>query len=220
MRHEVGFSFGKLIFSVFCGKNADFYFVCKKRTTNTHMRILNLQYSHVICRFALRWMKSFQQKKEELAALKDKLAKAKIVVFSSFARGGEKGLNVMAMGKLKKDLRAVESEYVVEKKTLLDKALKESKRAVDVSKYQGSLGAAFGYGDGQAVAKTIYGFAKKNPALKYFGAIWDGKFMDLAEFTEFAKLPAKDVMIARLLGMMKYPLSALANVLDQIAKKR
>jgi|SRR3989344_4938760 len=165
-------------------------------------------------------MKTFQQKKEELTKLKDKLAKAKIVVFSSFARGGEKGLDVMAMGKLKKDLRAVESEYVVEKKTLLDRAIKESKSSVDVLQYEGSLGAAFGYGDGQAVAKTIYSFAKKNPALKYFGAIQAGKFMDLAEFTEFAKLPAKDVMIARLLGMMKYPISALAMVLDQINKKK
>src|SRR3989344_6759261 len=101
-------------------------------------------------------MKTFQQKKEELTKLKDKLAKAKIVVFSSFARGGEKGLNVMAMGKLKKDLRAVESEYVVEKKTLLSRALKNVKNPVDVFQYQGSLGTAFGYGDGQAVAKAIY----------------------------------------------------------------
>ncbi len=171
-------------------------------------------------------MKSFTQKKEELLKLKDKLTKAKITVFTSFARLGEKGLDVAGMRKLKNDLRAVDSEYVVEKKTLLDRVLTQlpttNRRlpTVDIFEYQGSVGTAFGYGDEQSAAKTIYNFAKKNPALKYFGAIWGGKFMDLTEFTEFAKLPTKDIMIARLLGMMRYPLSALAVVLKQITDKK
>lgn len=165
-------------------------------------------------------MKSFAQKKEEMAKLKDRLAKAKITVFTSFAREGEKGLSVGEMGALKKDLRTVNSEYLVEKKTLLDKALKEVKSEVDIFQYQGSLGAVFGYEDEQSVAKSVYNFARKHPALKYFGAIQAGRFMDFAELTEFAKLPSKEVMIARLLGMMKYPLSALAMVLDQISKKK
>ena len=173
-------------------------------------------------------MKSFAQKKEEMAKLKDRLAKAKITVFTSFAREGEKGLSVGEMGALKKDLRTVNSEYLVEKKTLFDKALKEVKSEVDIFQYQGSLGAVFGYEDEQSVAKSVYNFARKHPALKYFGAIWhpstdsgqSTEFMDFAELTEFAKLPSKEVMIARLLGMMKYPLSALAMVLDQISKKK
>ena len=165
-------------------------------------------------------MKSFGQKKEEMAKLKDRLAKAKITVFTSFAREGEKGLSVGEMGALKKDLRTINSEYLVEKKTLFDKALKEVKSEVDIFQYQGSLGAVFGYEDEQSVAKSVYNFARKHPALKYFGAIQAGRFMDFAELTEFAKLPSKEVMIARLLGMMKYPLSALAMVLDQISKKK
>lgn len=165
-------------------------------------------------------MKSKTQKKEGLNKLKDKLSKAKIIIFSSFARDGEKGLNVADMRKLKNELRSINSEYLVEKKTLLDKALKDYKDGVDVFQYQGSLGTAVGYGDEQMVAKTIYVFARKNPALKYFGAIWNGKFLDLAQFTEFAKLPSKEIMIARLLGMMKYPISALANVIDQISKQK
>jgi large subunit ribosomal protein L10 len=166
-------------------------------------------------------MKSFQQKKEELSKLKDELTKAKIVVFTSFARAGEKGLNVSDMRELKKGLKSSDAEYLVEKKTILDKALKESgKKDAEIFAYQGSLGVALGYGDEQAAAKAVYGFARKHPALKYFGAIQADKFMDFAQFTEFAKLPSKEVMIARLLGMMKYPISALAMVLDQISKKQ
>lgn len=124
------------------------------------------------------------------------------------------------MRELKIGLRNVKGEYLVEKKTILERALKENKGGLDVLQYQGSLGVVFGYGDEQSVAKSIYSFAKKNPMLKYFGAIWNGKFLDHVQFTEFAKLPTKEIMIAKLLGMMKYPLSALANVLDQISKQK
>jgi large subunit ribosomal protein L10 len=165
-------------------------------------------------------MKSKEQKKKELAGLKDKLARSKITIFTTFAREGERGLAVSGMRGLKKDLQAANSEYVVEKKTLLDKALIEGKKNVDVFQYPGSMGVVFGYGDEAAVAKSVYNFAKKNPALKYFGAFIIGKFMDLAEFTEFARLPSRDVLIARLLGMMKYPMSALAVVLDQVAENK
>ena len=165
-------------------------------------------------------MKSKAQKKEELAGLKDKLSKAKITIFTTFAREGERGLTVSGMRALKKDLRAADSEYVVGKKTLLNKVLIEDKKDVDVFQYQGSMGIVFGYGDEMAIAKSIYNFAKKNPAMKYFGALWNGKFMDLTEFTEFARLPAREILIARLLGMLNYPLSALAAALHQIAEKQ
>ena len=165
-------------------------------------------------------MKTFQQKKIELSNLKDRLAKARITIFTSFARVGEKGLDVSSMRTLKKGLRDVNSEYLVEKKTLLDRALKENKKEIDIFQYQGSMGVALGYGDEQSAVKSVYNFARKHPALKYFGAIQAGKFMDLVQFTEFAKLPSKEVMIARLLGMMRYPISALAVALDQISKKK
>lgn len=165
-------------------------------------------------------MKSKIQKKKELVELRDKLSKSKTVIFTSFAREGEKGLTVGDMKNLKKDLRASDSEYLVEKKTLLNKALTENKINIDIFQYPGSMGIVFGHGDETAAIKSVYSFAKKHPAFKYFGAFQAGKFMDFAEFTEFAKLPGREVLIARLLGMMKYPLSAFAFLLSQIAKKQ
>ena len=165
-------------------------------------------------------MKPRSQKKKELARLKDKLLKAGVVIFTTFAREGEKGLNVSEMRELKRELRGIDSEYLIGKKTLLDKTLAEGKKDIDIFQYPGSMGVVFGYGEGPATAKSVYNFAKKNPALKYFGAFWNGRFMDLAEFTEFAKLPTKEVMIARLLGMLMYPVNALAIVLNQISKNK
>lgn len=160
-------------------------------------------------------MKTFQQKKEELAKLKDKFSKSKLTVFTSFARKGEKGLSVKEMQVLKKNLRGVESEYMVEKKTLLDKAFKGK---MDVFDLDGSLGVVFGYGEETAAAKTVYEFSRKNQALKLFGAIFGDKILDNKAFLEFAKLPSREVLIGRIMGLTKYPLSALANVLGEVAK--
>ena len=101
-------------------------------------------------------MKTFQQKKKELAELKEKLLKSKITIFTSFAREGEKGLNVSGMRALKKDLRAANSEYVVEKKSLLNKALTEDKKDIDIFQYPGSMGIVFGYGVAEVNAHGRY----------------------------------------------------------------
>lgn len=165
-------------------------------------------------------MKTKSQKKEGLKTLKEKFSNSNIVIFTSFARENEKGLDVKAMADIKKNLRDLKSEYLVEKKTILDKAIKEINKNIDVFSFQGSLGTTFGYGDAQLTAKAIYNFARKYPALKYFGAIWMNKFLDSGQLSEFAKLPSKEVLLARLLGMLKYPLSALAISLDQIIKSK
>ncbi len=159
-------------------------------------------------------MKSKSQKKEELAKLKGKISKSKITVLTSFAREGEKGLNVSAMRELKKGLKTLDAEYLVEKKTLLDKALKEDKKVIDVFGFAGSLGAVFSRGDEVATAKSVYTFSKKNPAFKYFGAFFGDKFLNQAEFAELAKLPPREVLIGRVFGMMNYPISGLVNVLQ------
>lgn len=155
-------------------------------------------------------MKTFKQKVEQLAKLKDKLAKSKLTVFTSFVRAGEKGLNVAEMKELKKTLRVAEAEYLVSKKSLLNRALKG---AVSVFQFSGSVGVAFGYGDEAATARNLYGFAKKNPAMKFFGALFGGKFIDDGQFIELAKLPTKEIMISRAVSMIKYPLSGLVNIL-------
>lgn len=160
-------------------------------------------------------MKTFKQKKDQLKKLKDKIKKSKFTILTSFARIGEKGLNVGEMKELKNSLRSMDSEYSVEKKTLLDKALKlTGNKDVDIFSYQGSLGLVLSYGDEVSVAKSVYTFAKKKPTFKFFGAIWGNKFIDQSEVTELAKLPSRDVLIGRTVGMIKYPLSGLVNVLQ------
>lgn len=172
-------------------------------------------------------MKSKIQKKEELQALQAKLPKSEITVFTSFARAGEKGLSVAQMTQLKRLLRAAKSEYIVTKKTLIDRAT--GSQGVDVYGMNGSLGLVVGplrqageasTEDAYGVAKKVYDFSKKNQALQFFGALFEGKFITKEQFLEIAKMPSKEVLIGRLLGMMKYPITSMYVVMSEIAKKK
>jgi large subunit ribosomal protein L10 len=166
-------------------------------------------------------MKTKAQKKESIDALEKALPSSTITIFTTFARAGEPGLTVSQLQELKRSLRKAEGEYMVAKKTLVDKALHDLKYdGLDIFGMEGSMGIVLAHGDIYAVSKALYQFAKANPALKLFAAWTDGKAMSLAELTEMATLPTRDELIARLLGMLQYPVKSLAIVLDQVAKQK
>lgn len=173
-------------------------------------------------------MKSKTKKSTELKKLKEKLPKSKITVFTTFSRAGEKGLSVAQMSELKKALRDMDAELFVTKKTLIDLVLKELKSEANVYAMDGSVGLVLGNGDAYAISKKLYEFAKKNKALQFFGAIFSiegrsvsgGDFIGKDGFLEMAKMPSRETLLARLFGMMKYPISGLAIVLSEVAKKK
>ena len=165
-------------------------------------------------------MKTKAQKQEAIEQLEKSLPEASITIFTTFSRAGEQGLTVSQLQQLKRSLRKEDAEYVVAKKTLLTKALKDlNYDGIDVDALEGSVGLVVGRGDIYAVARAAYQFAKANPALRLFVAYSDGKVMTTEEVTEVATMPSKDELIARLLGMLNYPLRSLAIVLNQIAEK-
>ncbi len=162
-------------------------------------------------------MKTKSQKKESLKLMMGKLAKSKITIFAGFAEHGQQGLNVSKMTELRRSLRPLKAEFHVEKKTLLDKAVKDSKLESDVLAYTGSLGVAYGSGDALETAKAMYAFSKKSAVFKLFGGFMDGKYVDDATLIELAKLPSKEVLLGRLVGILSYPMRGLAVALNQRA---
>jgi len=64
--------------------------------------------------------KSKEQKKQELQSIEEKFKDSKSVVFSS-----DNGANVKTIEALRNELKANDAEYLVVKKTLLKKAVKD-----------------------------------------------------------------------------------------------
>ena len=166
-------------------------------------------------------MKSKTKKTEELKLLKGKLPKFDIIIFTSFSKAGEKGLSVAQMTELKRSLRSLSSEYFVTKKTLINLAVKDKNYdGLDVYGMDGSVGLILGGSDSYGVAKSVYDFSKKNPALHFWGALVDGKFIDADAFLEIAKMPSREVLLSRLVGMLTYPIRGLAVALSEVAKRK
>ncbi len=164
-------------------------------------------------------MKTKIQKIADLNNIKARVPTSRLTVFTSFGRMGEKGLSVAQMTELRKLLRSLNASYMVTKKTIIDRAVK-GMGDVNVLSMAGSLGLTTGGDDAYMVAKKLHEFAKKNTALQFFGALFDGKFIDHDQFVEMAKMPSKEMLLGQLFGMLKYPIASLAIVMSEIAKKR
>src|SRR3989344_4731894 len=141
-------------------------------------------------------MKTKQQKKESLKKLEEKLSDSKITVFTSFARPGTSGLGVRDLQTLRKNLREAGGEYVVEKKTIVQRALRSMKLPeVNMSTYDGSLGTAIGHSDPVSTAKALYEFSKGHEALRLFGAFYEGQYLDQEQVIAFAKIPGREALL-------------------------
>jgi len=156
------------------------------------------------------------QKQQIVSALRDKFSKAKIVLFTSFARENEPGLGVNQIQKLKQDLYDNQAEYSVARKRIIDVAMRATdyKDLTLVNDLTGSVGLVFGYGDVIATSKATYLFSKKNEPLKLLGAILDGELLDAERLIALAQLPGREDLLAKLVGLLSSPMSGLVGVLQ------
>ncbi len=154
--------------------------------------------------------KSKVQKKDILNDLRDKLERARTVVFAGFDK-----LTVGENNELRQLLKKEQSEYVVAKKTLLQMALKEKAGLeIDSKELAGKVAAVFGYGDEVAPAKVLAGFMKTHEErLSFSGGILEGKFIGAEAVKQLSQLPGKQELYAKMVGSLNAPISGFANVL-------
>ncbi|MCB2295801.1 50S ribosomal protein L10 [Clostridium algoriphilum] len=156
-----------------------------------------------------------QLKEVKVAEIKEKLAKAQGVVLSQY-----QGLNVEEDTELRKTLREAGVEYKVYKNTLVILAAKELGIEGIVPHLQGSISLAFGYEDPTVAARVLNEFAKTHKKLELKAAIMQGDILDSAQVNALAAIPPRDVLIAKLLGSFKAPLSNLAYLLNSIKEQK
>jgi large subunit ribosomal protein L10 len=155
-----------------------------------------------------------KQKEVTLQELKDSFKKAKTVVFSQYT-----GTNVKNMKDLRKKLRAQNVEFKVARKTLMKLAAKEiGFDNIPTEMMSGPIGLAFGMGDEIAPAKVVFEFGKIAETVKIAGAIFEGKLITAAEAKAIATLPGREVLLAKLVGSMKSPISGFYGVLHGLLR--
>jgi large subunit ribosomal protein L10 len=163
-------------------------------------------------------MKSKDQKIKELSDMKENFSKSNLVVLTSFGKPGERGLTVSAVSELRDSLREKDAKYVIEKKNLANIVLGSHSKDANIKAQGGTLGMAYGFGDEASTAKALFQFSKSNDALSYFGAIYNGEYLDAERFKELAMLPSREAMLGRLLGMLNYPMTGLVQTLNGVSR--
>jgi len=134
--------------------------------------------------------------------IKEKFEKSKVIVLTDF-----KGLTMTQMSLLRKKLRPIDAEFKVYKNTLISRAIKDKSYDGIDPLLTGSTAIVFGYNDQLGPTKVISQFMKENEKLSIKGGLLDGKFIDPKMIAALAKLPSREVLLAKLLGTMKAPIT-------------
>ena len=150
------------------------------------------------------------QKEQLVNELAEKLQKAQSVVMFDY-----RGLTVAEVTELRSQMRKAGNEYVMVERACDKIGIDESVKAM----LKGPSAFAIGYDDPVSPAKILKDTVKKLKKCEIKGGIVNGKVSDAAAIDALAELPPREVLIARMLGSMMSPISGLAIVLDQIAKK-
>jgi large subunit ribosomal protein L10 len=151
-------------------------------------------------------------KPEKVAAvreIKEKLEKATSVILSDF-----RGLTFDQLVSLRTALREKGAEFRIVKNTLTRIAAKELGFNGLTDFLAGPTAIAFSYEDPIVAAKILADFARKNKTFVIKGGLLEGRVVDQAELKVISSLPSRDVLLARLAGAFKAPISGFANVIS------
>ncbi len=155
---------------------------------------------------------SRQKKQEILEDLIKKLQTQKMTVLVDFS-----GLDSQFLSKLREEFKKLNGYFQVVKKTLLKKSLEKLKKREILKKIEelkGQVALAFGFEDEIAPAKICYQFSQKNENLKILGGVIRDEFVGREKVIELAKLPSKQELLGRFVGVLQNPISGLVNVLE------
>jgi len=124
-----------------------------------------------------------------------------------------KGLKVVDATELRRKVREIDGTYLVVKNTLAVRAVKETKLEQLTSHFQGPTAVAYHPKDVVGLAKLLTEIAKANPNISFKAALVEGKVVPTSEIQSLANMPSKEVLLGKLLFLLKAPLQRLATVL-------
>lgn len=129
-----------------------------------------------------------------------------------------KGITVEADTKLRKELREKGVKYSVIKNTMLKRATALANLDIPEDVFKGSTALAICHDDYIAPAKILYNFAKENDFYEIKAGFIDGKFASVEQIKELAKLPPREVLVAKALGGIQAPITGFAGVLNGVLR--
>jgi large subunit ribosomal protein L10 len=147
------------------------------------------------------------EKVQAVADIKERLVGAEAVFLTEY-----RGLSVKAVQILRRSLRASGAEYKVVKMTLAQLAAGEA-GVEGLNEYLlGPTAIAFANSDPVATAKALKDFSKANEVFVLKAGLLSGNVLTPEEVSKLADIEPRPVLLAKIAGAAKAPLSAAAGM--------
>lgn len=155
------------------------------------------------------------KKSDVVASLQEKLGRAECQILTDF-----KGLKVGEFTQLRRELKEAGGELAVVKNTLLKLATDETIRPALENYLVGPTALVLAYKDPVEIAKIVSKYAKDKPDnFKLKAGVLGQAVLTDKDLLELAKLPSREILLAKLLGVLQGIPTALVSVLAGIPRK-
>ena len=168
-----------------------------------------------------------QQKEEVISSLAESFKSSQATFLVNYH-----GLTVEGIQALRQLVRKNGGDVKVAKVTLMQRAVMGNSEVEALSPYmKGQLSLVFAFKEPPVMAKVLRDFAKGNEKFSFVIGTMESKLLQGKELDILASMPSREVLLARLCGVlqmplvqfaliMKMPISKLASVLKQVAENK
>ncbi len=150
-----------------------------------------------------------EKKEKVVKTLEGVFSKATVGVVTDY-----RGLKTPEVNELRRKLRENDAEYKVVKNSLAQIAAKNAGRTYLDNTFKGPVGVAFGYGDAAKTVKVISDYLRTSKSsLKMQWGFMDDRILNAKQLDTLAKLPSREILLAKVVGGMQAPIYGIVNVL-------
>ena len=160
-------------------------------------------------------MAKIEQKQVIVNEIKEKLERAASLVVVD-----ARGLTVEQDTALRKKLREAGVDYKVYKNTMVEFAVKDTPFEGIAQYLAGPSTYAFSYDDATTAASILAKEAKTLKNLEFEAGVIENTVYDAEGMKVVAEIPSREVLLSKLLGSFKSPMSAFARVIKAIAEEK
>jgi large subunit ribosomal protein L10 len=124
-----------------------------------------------------------------------------------------RGTSVTQAADLRSRLRESDTRFRIVKNTLTERAADNAGAAALKPFLEGPTALVFVKGDAASAAKALADFKRASGLLEFKGGWMNGDTLSAGQIDAIAKLPSREVLYGRLVGMVASPLTGLASAM-------
>jgi large subunit ribosomal protein L10 len=124
-----------------------------------------------------------------------------------------RGTSVTQAADLRSRLRESDTRFRIVKNTLTERAADNAGAAALKPFLEGPTALVFVKGDAASAAKALADFKRASGLLEFKGGWMNGDTLSADQIDAIAKLPSREVLYGRLVGMVASPLTGLASAM-------